>query len=196
MQLTAFKGTVLACSLALSGAAFAATPSAEMISNTCFGCHGPNGNSVGPAIPSIAGMAEPYLVEVMKQYKAGERNSTIMTRIAKGYSDEEIELTSAWFASQKYMPVTQTHDAAKAKAGAKLHDKYCDKCHTESGTLADDEAGFLGGQWVPYLKASLNDVEAGGRDVPKKMTKALENAKKKGGDDAIDQLLHFYASYK
>lgn len=196
MQLTAFKGTVLACSLALSGATFAATPSAEMLSNTCFGCHGPNGNSAGPAIPSIAGMAETYLVDVMNQYKEGTRASTIMTRIAKGYSNEEIESMSGWFASQKYMPATQTADAGKAKAGAKLHDKYCDKCHTEAGTLADDEAGFLGGQWTPYLKASLTDVMDGNRDVPKKMKKALDKAKKKGGDDAIDQLLNFYASKK
>ncbi len=196
MQLTALKGTVLACSLAFSGATLADSPSAEMLSNTCFGCHGPNGNSVGPAIPSIAGMAETYLVDVMNQYKEGARGSTIMTRIAKGYSAEEIESMSAWFASQKYAPATQMADAGKAKAGAKLHDKYCDKCHSEAGTLADDEAGFLAGQWTPYLKASLTDVMAGTRDVPKKMTKALDKAKKKGGDDAIDQLLHFYASYK
>ena len=30
--------------------------SANMLANNCVGCHGPDGNSLGPAIPSIAGV--------------------------------------------------------------------------------------------------------------------------------------------
>jgi len=196
MQKSALKGTLLAFGLALSGATFAASPSAEMLSNTCFGCHGPNGNSVGPAIPTIAGFSETYMIDSMTAYKEGERASTIMTRIAKGYSDEEIEAMAGYFASQKFIPANQSSDAKMAKAGAKLHDKYCEKCHSEGATLADDDAGILAGQWKPYLEHSLTDFMAGNRDMPKKMKKQMGKMQKKAGDAGVGQVLDFYASKK
>ncbi len=196
MQKSALKGTLLAFGLALSGATFAASPSAEMLSNTCFGCHGPNGNSVGPSIPTIAGLSETYLVDTMTSYKEGERAATIMTRIAKGYSDDEIAAMAGYFSSQKFAPADQTADAKMAKAGAKLHDKYCEKCHSEGATLADDDAGLLAGQWTPYLKHALTDFVAGNRDMPKKMKKQLNKMKKKAGDESVDQVFSFYASKK
>ena len=68
--------------LAVSTSALAATASGEMLANTCAGCHGPKGNSFGPAIPSIAGNAATYLADRMKAYKNGEHPATIMTNIA------------------------------------------------------------------------------------------------------------------
>jgi sulfide dehydrogenase cytochrome subunit len=65
--------------------------SAAMLSNTCAGCHGTNGASGGPATPTIAGLEEEYFVDVMNQFKSGERYSTIMGHIAKGYTDDEIK---------------------------------------------------------------------------------------------------------
>ena len=85
--------TVLLGSGLLLGATHlsAAGATATMLADTCVGCHGPEGSSVGPAIPSIAGMSAEYFNTVMKEYKDGTRYGTIMNRIAKGYSDEEIE---------------------------------------------------------------------------------------------------------
>ncbi|MES9885394.1 MAG: c-type cytochrome, partial [Candidatus Sedimenticola sp. 6PFRAG1] len=75
---------------------------AAMLANTCAGCHGTLGDSMGPATPTIAGLEADYIVEVMEDYKSGERHSTIMTRIAKGYSDKEIEQMAAFFSAQPY----------------------------------------------------------------------------------------------
>ncbi len=36
----------------------------------------------------------------MLQFKAGERPATVMNRITKGYSDEEIKLLSAYLGNQ------------------------------------------------------------------------------------------------
>ena len=77
-----------------------AGPSASAMANTCAGCHGTNGQSVGPASPNLAGMSEAYFVESMMGFKAlpkdkthaeDARPATIMNRIAKGYTDEQIE---------------------------------------------------------------------------------------------------------
>jgi len=66
---------------------------------TCTGCHGTNGHSAG-GIPSIAGLDKAYIVNVMRDYKAGPRAATVMHQHAKGYTDEQIERIAAFFAAQ------------------------------------------------------------------------------------------------
>jgi len=182
--------------LAVSSSAVAATASGEMLGNTCAGCHGPQGNSFGPAIPTIAGNAAVYLAERMKAYKNGDAPASIMGNIAKGYSDAEIDAMAEYFSKQKYRPMAQKHDANLAKAGKKLHKKYCEKCHSESGTLAEDESGMLSGQWMPYLEYSLADYHSGAAKPPKKMAKKLKKLHKKEGAAGIEKLIHYYGSAK
>ncbi len=176
--------------------AMAATPSASMLANTCAGCHGTGGVSNGPATPTIAGVSEEYFVDVMKAYQSGDRRSTIMGRIAKGYTEEEIKLLAKHFSSLKFQPASQKADPKLAKKGAKLHDKYCEKCHADGGTSTEDDAGILAGQWRPYLKYTLSDFLAGKSEMPKKMRKRLKKLHKKKGDAGIQALLEFYASRK
>ena len=72
---------------------------ALLLSASCEGCHGPNGRSPG-AIPTIAGKSADYLVETLKAFRAGDKESTVMGRHAKGYSDEEILLIAKYFSRQ------------------------------------------------------------------------------------------------
>lgn len=165
-----------------------------MLANTCAGCHGGNGVSTGPSIPTIAGLSSTYFVETMEGYKTGDIPSTIMGRLAKGYTTEEFTQMGEYFAKQSYVEATgQKVDAAKAEAGAKLHDKYCDKCHSEGGTLADDDAGFLKGQWKAYLAAQLMDYQNKDRKAPKKMAKKLKKLHKKHGPAGIEALIEYYS---
>ena len=192
---TALTAVLITCGLAASASVMAETPSAEMLAYTCAGCHGTNGNSHGPATPSLAGASKDYIEEVMELYQSGERASTIMGRIAKGYSKEEIERMAEFFSRQTFVPAKgQRFDPKLAKKGAKLHDKYCEKCHAEGGTSAEDDAGILAGQWTPYLKYTLADMQAGKTHAPKKMKKKLKKLHKKKGDAGIEQLLNYYAS--
>lgn len=188
------KGIVFACGMALGGAAFAATPSAAMLGNTCAGCHGPNGSSNGPATPTIAGLSTEYFIDAMMAYKKDERTSTIMTRIAKGYSEEEIKLMAGHFGKLKFERQPQTHDAKKATLGKKLHKKYCEKCHEDGGRSTEDDAGILAGQWAPYLQYAMTDFMDGGREMPKKMKKRVEKMQKRFGDEGVEALIHYYAS--
>jgi len=176
--------------LMLAATQLTAAPSGTMLADTCAGCHGTDGASTGPAIPSIAGLSETYMVDTMKAFKSGERHSTVMGRIAKGYSEEEFALMATVFARQPVAMTMQTTDPAKVAAGKKLHKKNCAKCHDENGSLADDDAGILASQWAPYLKYSLMDTHAGTRSMPKKMTKKVKAL----SDADIDALVHFYAS--
>ena len=178
--------------LLLGAAHVAAGPSGQAVADTCAGCHGTDGASTGPTTPSIAGLSETYMVETMKAFKSGDRHSTIMGRIAKGYSDAETEAMAAVYAKLPIYKASQKTDAAKVAAGQAIHDKSCAKCHDENGALPDDDAGILAGQWMPYIVSSLMDTKTGTREMPKKMTKAV----KKLSDADIDALAHFYASQK
>ena len=168
----------------------AAPPTATMLADTCAGCHGTDGASNGPATPSIAGMSEIYIVDSMKAFKSGERYSTIMGRIAKGYSDEEFKLMASVFAKQPIAITSQKTDATQVAAGEKLYGSNCEKCHDEKGGLADDDAGILYSQWLPYLQYTMEDYKAGTREMPKKMKKKVE----KLSDAEIDALMQFFAS--
>ncbi len=186
---------LLLSSVVFSGASMAGGASAEALSVTCAGCHGYNGASTGPATPSLAGMSETYISDSMKAYKSEERPSTIMSRIAKGYDDDDFAKMGTFFAAQK-MHMADQSAGNKSKDGKKLHKKNCEKCHSEIGTEASDDSGQLAGQWVPYLKYSLEDALDGSRDMGKKMMKKLKKVHKKGGEESIQALLDYYASQK
>ena len=74
---------------------------ARNLAATCFTCHGTDGRSVGGVPPSLAGQDKNYLLQALKDFKAGKRPATIMHQFAKGYTTEQIDLVAAWFAAQK-----------------------------------------------------------------------------------------------
>ncbi|WP_156098562.1 c-type cytochrome [Thermopetrobacter sp. TC1] len=168
--------------------------SGKMLAAQCDGCHGPNGASGGPAIPNIGGISKDYMIEVMKGFKSGEVPSTIMGRIAKGYSDDEIERLANHYASLKWVPAKQSFDAAMAKEGAKLHEKYCEKCHEDGGKKAEEDAAILAGQWMPYLQFTMSDFLSGKREMTKKMKKKVKKLLDSKGEKGLQSIVHFYAS--
>ena len=86
----------------------------------------------------------------------------------------QVKAIAEFFSKQKFVQAKdQEFDAKLAKKGAKLHDKYCEKCHADGGTSSEDDAGILAGQWVPYLRYTLADMQVGKSHVPKKMKKKL-----------------------
>ncbi len=195
-SLKKWMGVVLAGGLLTSGLAQAEFDRASMLANTCVGCHGINGISAGPAIPSIGGMSEAYFIDSMKAYRDGTRPSTIMTRLAKGYTDEDIAEMAKYFAQQKYVQVSQAHDAKLAEQGRAIHSKSCERCHDAAGTVAADDAGFLSGQMKPYLSYALQDFISGDREMEKKMAAELKKVQDAHGDEGIKALIEYYASGK
>ncbi len=168
--------------------------SASMLSNTCSGCHGTNGASLGPAAPSIAGLSKDYFVETMQGFASGEIKSTMMGRIAKGYNDAEYQLMADYFGAKPFIKAEQSYDAELAKKGAKLHEKYCEKCHGDGGQSAEDDAGVLAGQWTPYVSWTLADYRAGDREASKKMKKKMGKMLDREGSKGIAALINYYAS--
>jgi sulfide dehydrogenase cytochrome subunit len=72
----------------------------ETVGVTCAGCHGTDGVSKGAA-PSLKGLPQEHLESAMVMFKNGKRPGSIMPRIAKGYTDEQIKAVAAYFSSMK-----------------------------------------------------------------------------------------------
>lgn len=87
--------------MALGGAA-AAGPldSSAQMAASCSGCH-PLGRSVDTPVPRLLGRNPADLVVMMQAFRTGKLAGTVMDRIAKGYSDDEIAAIAAWFGAQK-----------------------------------------------------------------------------------------------
>ncbi|MBF0371510.1 MAG: c-type cytochrome [Magnetococcales bacterium] len=185
----------MAGGLLTSGTAEAGA-SDSMLANTCAGCHGTNGAAAGPAMPSIANMDAEIMVTFMKQYQSGERPSTIMTRIAKGYEEGELKQIAAYFAKTPWVATNNPTKAALVKKGAKLHKKEkCNKCHEENGRVqsGEDLNPRIAGQVPGYLHLMMKNYQTQEYpDQPKKMIKRL----KKMSDQDLEALAHFYASQK
>lgn len=68
---------------------------------TCFACHGPDGISIAPIYPNLAGQKEIYLVAQLKAFRDGTRPNDIMAPQAKGLSDTDIANLAAYLSSLK-----------------------------------------------------------------------------------------------
>jgi cytochrome subunit of sulfide dehydrogenase len=169
---------------------------ASMLANACAACHGTNGSSQGPATPSIAGISPDYFIDAMEAFKEDDRPATVMNRIAKGYSEEQIETMSKFFSSQTLIPTTQKTNTSLVEKGDALHTTHCEKCHEDGGRASDDDAGILASQKMPYLRYTISDILTGKREIPTKMLLKLRKIHKHMGQDGIEQLLHFYAAQK
>lgn len=74
---------------------------AEKAGTVCAACHGPDGNSQIPTNPILAGQYEDYIVQALKSYREGSRQSAIMAGFAGPLTDQEIADLAAYFSSQK-----------------------------------------------------------------------------------------------
>ena len=68
---------------------------------SCANCHGTDGRAIpGSAMPSLAGMDRNYLAQQMRAFKAGAKPATVMTQLARGFSDVQIDVLATYFAAQ------------------------------------------------------------------------------------------------
>jgi cytochrome subunit of sulfide dehydrogenase len=102
---TVAAALLLAAAPLVSAQAQAQTPAMDMtlarnLAATCANCHGTNGNARGEMKP-LAGLPAERIVALLGAYKSGAASATIMHQIAKGYTDDQIQLIAAFFAAQK-----------------------------------------------------------------------------------------------
>ncbi len=94
-------GTIAVVAIALTNmsAATAGDPAAAAgkAKTLCAACHGPNGISMNPLWPNLAGQQEQYLAKALSDYRAGNRTDPTMAPLAKSLTDKEIEDLAAYY---------------------------------------------------------------------------------------------------
>ena len=92
----------LAAAIGLASIAAAVVASAEPPAGTaaCSGCH-PASTRVTSPVPRLAGLDRAAIVRAMQDFRSGTRAATVMDRIAKGFTDTEIQAIAAWYATQR-----------------------------------------------------------------------------------------------
>jgi cytochrome c553 len=152
----------------------------------CIACHGPQGNSLVPLWPKLAGQHPDYLLKQLMDFKAGNRVNEQMSPMAAPLTDQEMLDLAAYYTSQ-----TQTGgaaDPALADLGENIFRAgnpatgvpACSGCHGPAG-MGVYLAKFprISGQHADYTKQTLthfrdsvraNDPNAMMRGVAARMT--------------------------
>lgn len=92
--------SAVALALALATTTGVSADPGRNLASACMACHGTDGRSVG-GMPGLAGQDRAYMARQMREFRDGKRPATLMHQIAKGYTDEQIDLIAAYFAAQK-----------------------------------------------------------------------------------------------
>ena len=136
----------------------------------CGACHGPDGNSLAPNFPKLAGQGERYLLKQLNDIKSGNRQVVEMTGLLNNLSEQDLADIAAYYASQKMsVGAADPQLVARGEAlfrGGKLKEGMpaCTGCHSPNGAGLD-AAGFpqLGGQHAGYVAKQLTDFREGNR---------------------------------
>jgi sulfide dehydrogenase cytochrome subunit len=168
--------------------------SAEMLAANCFGCHGPQGRSLAPAIPSLAGLPETYFIELMQAYQYGGRYSSVMGRIALAYDAGEIRRMADYFSAQTPRRHVQSVYPSQIREGRELHRRYCHECHGDLQTPPKPDAVTLNGQWEAYLRWTLQDYLVGINRSSAGMSEALSDLMRQQGSEGLEALIRYYGS--
>jgi len=94
--------STLAAAIAYVTIAAATVASAEPPAGAaaCSGCH-PSSARVQSPVVRLVGRDRAEIVKAMQDFRSGARAGTVMDRIAKGFTDAEIQAIAAWWASQR-----------------------------------------------------------------------------------------------
>jgi sulfide dehydrogenase cytochrome subunit len=166
-----------------------------VVSVPCAGCHGTDGASEGQAA-TIAGLSKTYLKDTMLNYKNDKRYSTIMGRIAKGYSDEQIEAMADYFSAKPWVSAKVETDPEMVSLGRQLHtSKGCIGCHGSTGISPMPTAPRMAGQYPEYLKIQMQYYADPSKPIPP-TAMPMRGMLSGLSDEYLTALAHFYASQK
>jgi cytochrome c553 len=136
----------------------------------CGACHGPDGNSMAPNFPKLAGQGQRYLLKQLHEIKDGKRVVLEMTGLLNNLNEQDLADIAAYFSSQRgSVGAADPNLVARGEAlfrGGKLDQGMpaCTGCHSPNGA-GNAAAGFphLGGQHADYVKKQLTAFREGER---------------------------------
>jgi cytochrome c553 len=169
------RAVALALALTAASAASAQDKAQSIAAQVCAACHAPDGNSVAPANPKLAGQIPEYLQKQLHDFKAQDgkkplRESAIMNSMVANLSDGDVKGLAAFYAGQTQKPAAAA-DKQLASLGQRLwrggdavHGiPACEGCHGPAGAGIPAQFPKLSGQFADYVAAQLTAFREGKR---------------------------------
>ena len=159
----------LVAALAATALGAQAQEAAKIAETVCAPCHAPDGNSVIPNFPKIAGQQPSYIAKQLADIAAGKRKSDAMGPTLASVKPSDFAALAAWFGAQKQAP-GKVEDAAAAKVGERLFKDgneatgvpACAGCHMVNGE-GNDRNPRISGQHQAYAVKEILDFKSGAR---------------------------------
>lgn len=141
----------------------------------CGTCHGPDGNSINPMFPRLAGQHANYLARQLKSFKEQTRGDpyaiAYMWGMASGLSDETIGALAQYYSRQKTGP-GKNHDTATVARGRDIYEHgipsqgvpACAACHGPDAQ-GNDMFPRLAGQHAEYVLKQLASFQSNMRKI-------------------------------
>ena len=156
------------------GASFAADAKAgeALASQVCAACHGPDGNSVVPTFPNLAGQAAGYTVDQLTSIKSGQRAVPEMAAFVADLSSDDMQNLGVYYAAQTARQGSiPESDVESAERGERLYRggdgsmgiAACTSCHAPNGYGVPQIYPRVAGQYRDYLKKQLLAYKSGHR---------------------------------
>lgn len=164
-----------AAAAAAIGVLAVAAARAEVDPQTCFACHGPNGNSANPAVPSLAGQPAQFIGTQLIMFREKRRTDPLMSPVAAPLTNAEITALGRFFAAQPHAAPARKPSAQVLASGRKLTEDFnCVVCHGPA-LKGQQHVPRIAGQQFEYLRTQLRGFKAGTRfDMDGTMTSAAQ----------------------
>jgi cytochrome c553 len=130
----------------------------------CFDCHGENGQSQQPGVPSLGAQPSLYSLIQMVMFRDRLRITDPMNDVAKGLSDDELRKTAELISRlPPPPPLSDGTDHARMDRARALVAKYrCNFCH-QTNFQGADNVPRLAGQREDYLLRALRSYRDNSR---------------------------------
>jgi cytochrome c553 len=157
----------------------------------CAACHGEDGNSRMPNIPSLAGQPEFFIINQLFLMREGVRKVEAMAALVKELKDDDLQALAKHYAAQPPKPSGEPIDPALVQRGTELAaTRRCGSCHQPALNGAD-QIPRIAKQRVDYLITALKELRDGKRPgADTLMSQAVAGL----GDADLAALAHFAAS--
>jgi len=153
----------------------------------CGGCHGEDGNTDIPGMPSLAGQHVTYQIVALKAYQEGTRTEPTMQSFAESLTRSDIEDMAYFYAAME--PRRSESPAEGDPLAGIAVTAPCVGCHGRDGNTGDPKTPRLAGLDAEYLIAAVDAYKDGSRDHSV-MREAVETLR----DEDVNDLAAFYAS--
>lgn len=141
----------------------------------CTACHGTDGNSPVPDVPSLAGQPKQFITTQLVMFREGRRLNPAMAALTADLSNADINALGGYFASLTMVPAAAAQSDEQVAAGRARAQKFnCVQCHG-AALKGQQHIPRLAGQQQAYLRNQLYGFKAQTRfDMDGNMTSAAQ----------------------